>query len=281
MSLWSRKPFIAVRVLGRTGQYPQFEIRSPSHMYSASERLVWTAVLQPALSREWELGEVTVLVPEEVRVLSAVALSESRLWEKGLPIITHLADAQVDPSTLGFDLTVPATFRAVEELAHSLIGRNSFIDNPYVTRVDLGSREDAVDLLTNIDAGDQLLLAGLARLLGAGRILQMNEPEEAAISLFVSMGAALEYVRLHLEDESGREAAFAAVYDYFRRTFPHGDEVVEYFEARYDERVIATHPANRFGEFWAPPLMADDVYHLQKTLIGLYRHILLGETDGW
>jgi len=74
---------------------------------------------------------------------------------------------------------------------------------------------------------------------------------------------------------------YSAVYDYFRRTFEHGDEVAEYYEARYEERIIAVHPANKFGEFWTLPLMMGDVYHLRKSLIGFYRHILLGETKGW
>ncbi len=95
------------------------------------------------------------------------------------------------------------------------------------------------------------------------------------------MGAALEYIRLQLCETMGSSnVPFSEVSNYFRRTFPHGDEVAEYFELRYEERIIATHPANRWGEFWAVPLMMGDVYHLRKSLIGLYRHILLGEVPG-
>ena len=56
--------------------------------------------------------------------------------------------------------------------------------------------------------------------------------------------------------------------------------MAEYFELRHDERIMATHPSNRFGEFWTLPLMVGDIYHLRKTLIALYRHLFLGEIPG-
>ena len=143
----------------------------------------------------------------------------------------------------------------------------------------IGRLEDAMALIAEIDAEDQLLLAGLARFLEAGGLLQAHETEAAATSLFISMSAALDFIRKFLGASTGSEGTvpFDAVHSYFRRTFPHGDEVVEYFEARWEARIIAVHPASRYGEFWAPPLMVDDVYWLRKMMITLYRHIVLGE----
>jgi hypothetical protein len=278
MPLWARKPFIAVRVLGDKGQYPAFGLRTETVVYSAAPTAVWSATLQPPLSRDWELSEFSVLAPEEVRALSAVALSESELWAKGLPILANHAVTHLDSAVVGSDMRDPHTFEAIKQVAQQHLDPAA----EYKVVETLGSQADALALLDAIDSSDQLLLAGLARLLGATRVLSIaNEPEEAAISLFVSMSAALEIIRLRLSDEAGKDMPYSAVYDYFRRTFEHGDEVAEYYEARYEERIIAVHPANKFGEFWTLPLMMGDVYHLRKSLIGFYRHILLGETKGW
>lgn len=281
MSLWNRQPFVAIRVLGTNGQYPHFDVTTPTHLYVAAPDLVWSAVIQRPLPAEWDFGESAALLPEEVRLLSAIALSERDLWAKGLPLIAHHATVQHDLSGIGFDLDEPEARARVEAIARELGAGLLIGSESYRLRDGLGSRDDAMALLAGIDSTDQLLLAGLARLLGATRVMLANEPEEAAISLFISMGAAMEFIRLQLASEAGADVPFSAVHDYFRKVFPHGSEVVEYFEVRYEERLMATHPANRFGEFWAPPLMMGDVYHLQKSLIGLYRHIVLGETEGW
>jgi hypothetical protein len=284
MSLWSRKPFLAVRILGRHGVYPAFEISTPGHIFVADEHIVWSAVVQAPLPEDWEIGEFTQLMPEEVRLLSAVGLSERDTWEMGQPLITHWAHSHVPLSSVDFDLTAAANRDLASATARALgTGPEQALYEgkltKYVIRPDLGSHEDAIDLLNNIDSNDQLVLAGLARLLGASRVLFVaGEPEEAAISFLISMEAALEYLRLHLCDTLGTtNVPFAEVSNYLRNTFPHGEEVAEYFELRHDERIMATHPSNRFGEFWTIPLMMGDIYHLRKTLIALYRHLFLGE----
>jgi len=276
MLLWGRKPFIALRVFGTEGQYPSFEIRSARHVFVPSESLVWAAVIQPVLPDDWDLGEVVSLVPEEVRLLSAIALCERDPWERPRTTITHLANSYMTLGAGDLNLTAPAIFEHVADKARSIAPNNL----QYRVR-PLGSRDDALALLERIDVTDQLLLAGLARLLGAGRLIAAhNEREEAAISLYVSMGAALEFIRLHLSVNAETDISFGEVHAYLRRALPNGNRLAEYFAEQYEERIIATHPSNRFGEFWAPPLMADDVYDLQKSLIVLFRHILLDENGG-
>jgi hypothetical protein len=284
MSLWSRERFIAVRVFATHGQYPEFAIRTAAHRYEASAELVWTAVIQEPLPSDWEIGEFTLFTPEEIRLLAAVALSEPQPWENGLPIIARGVGKHVQLQ-LGadglLDEAVSRQLRAiVAELAIEVAGHKPAAGSrDLITVRKLGLEADALDLLQATDSSDQLLLAGLARYLGASRVLLIaHEPEEGAILLYVSMGAALEFLRGHIAAERGvPEVPYAEVGNYLRRTFRHGDEMAEYFETRHEERVIAIHPANRYGEFWAPPLMMGDVYHLQKSLIGIYRHIVLGE----
>jgi hypothetical protein len=281
MSIWSRKPFVALRLLGPHGHYPDFDFRSPSHLFVAEDDFVWSAVLQPPLPPEWELGETPVLVPEEVRLFAAVTLCEANPWNNGMPVITHWNQSHLAADEFEVDLSAPEHFDWLRATVAALRPKSSDRDgasSQTYTISDVGSVDDAVQLLANIDSHDQLLLAGLARLLGANRLLSVaNEPEEAAIALFISMGAALEFIRLSLAKADGEEVPFAKVNEYFRATFSYGEDLVEYFEARNEERVIAIHPANRFGQFWAPPLMMGDVYHLRKTIIQIYRHIVLGE----
>lgn len=279
MSLWSRRSFIAVRLLGRNGHYPNFDVRTSRHLFAADSEVAWSAVIQPPLPKEWELGEVTVLVPEEVRLFSAITLCESDPWN--LPVVTNWNQAHIPIASGQPDLTDAGVYAGLRERALSLRTQQhpGFFQPQSYTIGQIGNRRDAVALLDNIDPRDQLMLAGLARLLGANRLLSAaHEPEEAAISLFISMGAALEYIRLSLPaDASGGELPFSAVNEYFRQNFPDGEDLVEYFEASNEERLTAIHPSNRFGKFWAPPLMMSDIYHLRKSLLILYRHILLGE----
>lgn len=275
MSLWGREPYLALRVLGAEGIYPSFEIRSATHVFIATPALVWTAVVQQPLPHEWERGEVVSLVPEEVRLLSAISLCERNPWDKPRAAVTHLAHDHIPSWDGRIDLTDPNTFELVQDKARSLAPPNL----AYTVR-HLGSRNDALAILERIDTDDQLLLAGLARFLGGKRLATAhNEREEAVISLFVAMGAGLEFVRLHLSYQVGRDASFEDVHEYLRRALPHGEHLGDFFAAQYEERIVATHPSNRLGEFWAPPIMADDLYDLEKALIVLFRHIILDEGE--
>ena len=212
MSLWSRKPFIAVRTLGRSGQYPSLEIREPSHIYCASPELVWTAVLQAPLPTDWELGEATQLAPEEVRLFAAVTLSEGTPWDNGMPVVTHWRQDYLRADVTDSDLSSPTTFERIHEHALTLgpdvrPPRSALTTAAYEVRDTLGDRTDAIELLTAINSGDQLQLAGLARLLGANRLLDMNEPEEAAIALYLYGGGAGVHTSLSKCGTRGRGAA--------------------------------------------------------------------------
>lgn len=284
MSLWSRKPFVAVRVLGSRGRYPTFEIKTPGHVYCATESLAWIAVAQPALPEDWEFPERAILLPEEVRLLSAVLLSEPDPWNNGFPGLDRGESVSFQAPIGERGLLEPELFARLEAEATRLAMRTTSRERAASSTsrfsvYDGCSQSDALSLIESIDPQDQLLLAGLARLLGASRLIcSCDELEEGATALFISMGAALEFIRLHIASTQGvSDVPHSAVSEYLISTFPHGAEIAEYFEARHEERIIAVHPANRFGEFWAPPLMVGDIYHLHKSLFGMYRHILLGE----
>lgn len=282
---WSRKPWIALKVLGPGGNYPSFSIRRSGHLYVPDGSIVWSAVLQPPLPDDWETGEFTPLSPQQIALFSAITLCERDPWNNGNPVITHGADLYLDPEVVGCDLAAPEVEAQLRQcIAEQEVSQGGVTDarlpGSAYSIGPMGSLEDALALLDLIDTSDELLLAGLARLLGACRLISppMYELEEAAISMFISMGAALEYIRQSLIQEDGGDVPFSSVSGYLEATFPEGGVVAEYFREMYEYRVVATHPSSRLGDYWAIPLMVGDVYHLRKSMLILYRHIILGDT---
>jgi len=278
MSLWFRKPFIAVRILGPDSNLPALNFCHAEHAFVATEDIAWTAVIQPALSRDWLLSELTELVPEEIRLLVAATLCEADPWNNGMPSITHAINGHFEIIE-GDDLTADATLDRVAMIAGKLAEDAAIKRGVYHVREGFGSEDDAAQILANFPEDDELLLAGAARLLECNRLIALHERDAAALSLFVSLGAALEYLRYHVQEvrKLSTLPSHGSVIEYLTELYPKGFELTEYLEKVNAQRVIAIHPSSRFGDFWTPPLMADDLYFLCKHLSQLYRHILLEE----
>lgn len=278
MSLWGRRTFLAVRILGTDGYYPRFSIRSATHRYEASDSLVWTAVVQEPLPEDWETSESPTLVPEEIRLNAALAFSEGDPWHGGMPTVTIGSERLEEYVEDDFDLESGAGTARIEaalaELQRHMPTYSTF------RLGDVGNEGDALALLQNFDSTDELLLAGVGTFHAAGRLMssRVRELEAASLCLFVSMGAALEFIRLHLNESRGTaNASFAEVHRYIGELYPEGNVLPDYLDEMYEHRVIATHPAGRFGEYWTPPLMVGDIYELRKHLVVILRHIVLGE----
>lgn len=277
------KPILRFRVLGSRGNYPSFAVRSPLHVFVPSADLVWSAVVQQPLGDDWEKGEVGTFLPEEIRLFSAVCLSERDPFRNGALGLQLCRSVDVDLSEVPCALDDPA----FDDFAASLVGqreeqweredlyRPCLRAPSYLS--DAGSAEDAAELLAAIDPEDQLLLAGLGRLLSALQLRADAYLEEAFFISTISLGAAMEYVRLHLEERDGGKQSYAGVYDYFRSVFPFGDPFPEFLEWMYELRVIAVHPASRFGEHWSPGVMVGMVFELENWLKVIYRHLIVGD----
>jgi hypothetical protein len=278
MSLWGRRPFLAVRILGTDGYYPGSSLRSATHQYGADDRVVWTAVVQEPLPEDWETSENPTLIPEEIRLNAALAFSEADPWHGGMPTVTIGSTRWEKEVEDDFDLESESG----AALIHAALARLQE-QMPSQSRFrlgDVGNAGDALALLQNFDSTDELLLAGVGNFHAGSRLMSSRilELEAAALCLFVSMGAALEFIRLHLNESRGSaNISFAEVHKYLGDVYPEGNFLPEYLEEMYEHRVIATHPAGRFGEYWTPPLMVDDIYDLRKHLIVIFRHILLDE----
>ena len=254
--MWSQDPQVVVRILGEDGQYPTFDIRRRGHLLVSSSPWVWSAVIQNPLGGDWEFGETYSLTPEEIRLHTAVSLCESNPWENGYLFLTLKDEVWLPLTTTGPDLTGQEAMVLLEEQVHQLALRAGSTMGPGHSQSaqyrfhTAGDQAGALLLLDAIDGGDQLLLAGLNRLLSGLRLLASGRfREEASLSLFISMGAALEFIRQRLSSSAGNPTV-EDVRSYLQDTFPHGDQVVEFFDEMYDLRITATHPSNRFGDFW-------------------------------
>lgn len=264
--LWDENVVI-YQHLDPRGTYPRFSILTEDHSFFSSGDLVWSAVVQPPVRMEpWDHPELYTLTPEEIRLYSAVVLAEPNPFDRGYvsPVYHRGTVARI------LDLPGPLDSPEFAE----------FMDErrPKSLRYELhnaGTGQEALEALNAFDSSDELLVAGAGRLLSSLRLASADFGEEAHYQAFVSMGAAMEFIRLHLEFRDG-VASMKSVYQYFEQTFPFGNHFPEFLEQMYDDRVAAFHPSSRLGEYWAPPVWTGSDYELRKWLLEIYRHIILG-----
>jgi hypothetical protein len=285
--VWHTDTVVSLRILGKTGHYPDFPIRTRSHLFVPTKNLVWSAVVQRPVGRNWQVGEIYSLLPEEVRLFSSITLCEGNPCRNGYLYPTNWAGKIIrgaefattrlnssEASTRLSEFAIQLAEGSPQPTARMWTGA----PDEYALAEGIGSSRDALALIRAFDIKDQLLVAGVARLLGANRIMAtMDAEEEAAVSLMVSLGAAMEFIRQGLSESRGKDQEFLKVYDYLRCVFPTENYLVPFLEEMYEARVMIHHPSSRYGDVWAPPLMADDVWELRRVLTVLYRHIILNE----
>lgn len=148
----------------------------------------------------------------------------------------------------------------------------------YVRRENDGGSVARQKLYRALSARNPLLMRG-ANCLLKGWMLWSHDVfgEEAALSVFIAMEAALDHIRLSLSDIHKKELGFNDVHDYLSDTIHLGEPLSQYLKMCWDNRVMLAHPNSKHGCYSIPPLMADDFYETYEALVTLYRFILLGE----
>ncbi len=275
---------IILRVLGNAGGYPSRNFISDDHILFVREDIVWSAVRQPPSSYLEDM-ELAWLWPEEIRLYAAVTLLEPHPELYGRYFVqpwTTGANVGSEEWANGFGSEVflrEATNRALEFAASARISK-FFLpqrDQPYEL-YERGEFEEITELISAIDPDDELLLRGLSKLLSANHLIRYREfIEEAGLMAYISMEAALEFIRQYLELETGLQKSFKDVFEHIRVTFPTGEPFAGVLEMDYENRIIMVHPANRFGEYWTPPVYAGECFEAMYSIIHLYRYVLLGE----
>lgn len=267
--MWPWKPELRVRAILEGSLLPDFSIAGPDFAFISVPGSAWTAVNEPPLSEDWEWGEAVGMSPAEIRLYAALLLSEPNPWEKGQ---FTLVPGPLFVEAVGADLSLPSVQADVSQRIDTHFSATD-LRRAREVNVGVGSASEALRVYDQIDGEDQLLLAGLGRLVQAQRLLVTGWAEDAALPLFIAMGASFEFLRQCLEEQRG-STSMDDVYEYIDNNLPEDSEASEWFKWMYEERIVAVHPANRFGEFWTSPMMTGQVFELRRSLHSLYRHII-------
>ncbi len=223
--------------------------------------LSWASVAEIQL---W--GAVTLSIPEGSGIYHAYPSPWSRSLDPlELPAI-DLGDADCLDTfkSVGHELTVDR----FPERYTSAYTRHEHPDSAVARR----------KLYHALSARDPLLLRGVSCLM-KGWVLWEHDlfREEAALSVFIAMEAALDYLRHALGAQAGQELSYEGVHRHLANTMHLGEPLSQYLKMCWDNRVMLAHPNSRQGCYAIPPLIADDFYETYEALVSVYRFILIGE----
>jgi len=270
--MWPLEPELRVRPILEGSLLPEFSISGRDFAFISGPGSAWTAVNERPLPDDWDWGEAVGMSPAEIRLYAGLLLSEPNPWENGQ---LTLVPGPLFVDAVGADLSLPEVQAQLSQRIDTHFAETD-LRRAGEVNVGVGSAKEALRVYDQIDADDQLLLAGLGRFVQAQRLLVTGWLEDAALPLFIAMGASFEFIRLWLEEQRG-SASMDDVYEYIDHNLPEDREASEWFKWMYEERVVAVHPANRFGEFWTSPMMTGMIFELRKSLHSLYRHIITGD----
>lgn len=276
---------VFLRVLGTDGRYPDYSVRSENHLLVCDGSIAWSAVREAIPADLATESEINWLWPEEIRLYAAVSLVESDPSQRGRFLIhpwTVAAEVEIDAPFASPAFVIAAMKHAHElaEQARSENRRRYYIPQRACEpeTCNLGDEQAVIELINAIDVRDELIIRGLSRLLAANHLISYAVFfEESAVTAYIALEAALECLRQDLENTTDSSASIKDVFQWIRETFPTGESFADVLEADYDNRITMVHPSSRFGEYWAPPVHADEAYELIDSLVHLYRYILLGE----
>jgi hypothetical protein len=205
----SEEQRVDLQVLGRSGHYPAYQIKSRNHLFVASPEVVWCAVRHREPRAYFNDSAIFTYYPEEIRLLSAVSLSAGDPWESGRFSISPWLREEIDyHAAPPFDK--PIFIRYCTGHAKRLARSTEIVDHcsreAGYSLGEQGSAASVLELLEAIDVNDELLLAGLSRFLSAQRLaLTRSFFEESSLFGLLALDAALEYMRQCLEGEESRQ----------------------------------------------------------------------------
>lgn len=248
-------------------------------VYLASDRYVYTVVKQSPEQAPDFRRDFFWISPEEVRLLSSLALSvpESHGALRFTPAPLHYRL----PLEIGADLSAQPALEVIEREAKRL-SAESFPNPPvYELEAHPGLEEETrYQLYAAIDSADDLMIRGLSTLLKCWYLLGVvgySVYEEAFMNVQISREAALELIREHLRYAGNPNPSYRDAHEYLRHNFRYGEPLAAFFEDQHELWVSAKHPVSLYGPAWTPSIAADDIYETYEALVSVYRHVLLGE----
>lgn len=250
-------------------------IATDSAFYSATKEAVFIATFQdPSRWGEEIWAELSWLYPEEVKVLSSIALA----IPEGLGFLNfspyyrqYPIGYAEEPGQLDVECLKEQTKDKIKDIygsqtAYSLQDRECYEEDAQKAVYD------------NIDIEDSILIRGLTCFLKSQHLSRYPAfAEDAFINIQISREAALQIIRTRMAQESGAMPSYADLRPYFQDNFRSGDVLFDDYREQHDKWLMCKHPASDFGTFWTPPLFADDYIETYESLVSVYRHLITGE----
>ena len=283
---WNLKEGILLRAYMPLGFYPKNALNSPNSSFVVDNNLIYSVTRFKDVEIESYYIEREWIVPEEIQLLSAIALSVEDDYGKVFayphPVGFKLKDEEYDLSDK----------RTLEEFGQILLKSLKNDAKKFWLTVDppiaLGGPEykfnenaydvnRQIEIYNSIDLRDHLLIRGLGAFL-KGDLLSAHHifHTEACISLHIAMEATLQIIlrrlRNTIQNPSNKDAS-----KYICEVFQSQYIPEHYFEDYYTDRIVAVHPSNRVGTFPDAPLAADDFADLYEELRSVYDFLLTGK----
>ncbi len=91
----------------------------------------------------------------------------------------------------------------------------------------------------------------------------------------IAREASLVLIRERLLSAENPNPSFKDAHQHISDNLEMGANLASFLEAQHDLWVTIKHPLNNLELAWIPQLMADDFYRTYKSLVHLYRYLLL------
>jgi hypothetical protein len=176
----------------------------------------------------------------------------------------------------------PDCLTAIERAANSKRQRRGDgTDREFQLHAYTGEHHTVRKVYSTLGRRTPVLTRGIGCVLKA-RMLWKHQffGEEATISNYIAMEAALQVIRAYLERERGQAVSSNDTYDFIAESIERGDGLQSYLRLCWDKRIQVLHPTSRHGEAVLPFLLADDFHETFEAVVALYRFILVGDTGG-
>lgn len=277
---------ITIRLLSPLGVYPMQHFRhSEAALVLRADIGAMLSLIKPCEEPEEYYTEIEFLSPYEIRLLSAIMLSQ--VTDTGAFCLYPVNHA-LNRHSVAVDLSNDATLNdLIDEFvsfmrlmpmyrrvhAPPVLGGQTYDINEWAELRD----ERQVAIFEAIDVSDHLLIRGLGALIRAGMLERFDEfLEHSGMALWVAMEASLEMVKRLLRANGVKNPSAKDAGWFLDEAFDSAWESDGYFVDFYEDRVKTVHPASRYGTFPGACLSVDDVLHLRPSLVHLYDFLITG-----